>query len=100
MMNRLAVFRLKRDAGQLLLVLSDPEMALAGTVVAAPLKDVATFPVAGVLNPIVEIGQTRLALATEQLAAIPARELGEQVTVCTEHEYAIASALNRLFFGI
>lgn len=99
-MDRLAVFRLKRGADQLVLVLSDPEIALAGTVVVAPLKEAATFPVAGVLNPVVEIGGVRLALGTEQLAAIPVRELGEQVTTCLEHEYAVANAINRLFFGI
>lgn len=99
-MDRLAVFRLKRAPDQLVLVLSEPQLSLAGTVVAAPLKDSATFPVAGVLNPLIDIGSVRFVLATEQMAAIPVKELGEQQTTCIEHEYAVANAINRLFFGI
>ena len=85
---------------QLVLVVSDPVIAAAGTVVAAPLMDAETFPVAPVLNPILEIGGARLALATEQLAAISVKELGSVVASGVEYEYPIANALNRLFFGI
>ncbi|MBK8197195.1 MAG: CcdB family protein [Acidobacteria bacterium] len=99
-MNRLAVFSLRQAPDQLVLVLSDPQIALAGTVVAAPLKDAATFPVAEGLNPRIAIGDSAMVLATEQLAAIPVKSLGRQLQDCIEHEYAIANAINRLFFGI
>lgn len=99
-MDRLSVFRLRGAPDQFVLVVSDPHIAAAGTVVAAPLMDAETFPVAPVLNPILEIEGARLALATEQLAAIPVRELGAFVTSLAAFEYPIANALNRLFFGI
>ena len=83
-----------------MLVLSYPGMDLAGTVVAAPLKDAATFPVAAGLNPLISVGETQLVLATEQMAAIELKELGPQVAVCIEHECPVANAINRLFFGI
>lgn len=81
-------------------MVSDPLIAAAGTVVVVPLLDPETFPVAPVLNPVIEIGGARFALATEQLAAISVRELGLVVTSCIDQEYPIANALNRLFFGI
>lgn len=99
-MDRLAVFSLKRAPDQLVLVLSDPATASAGTVIAAPLKDAATFPQAEGLNPVLDIQGARLALATEQMAAISVKELGRQVQICVEHKYAIGNAINRLFFGI
>lgn len=99
-MDRLAVFRLKRAPGQLVLVLSDPHIAAAGTVVAAPLMELGSFPVAPILNPVIEVGGERLALATEQLAAIQVKELGDLVASGVHFEYPIANALNRLFFGI
>jgi hypothetical protein len=99
-MDRLAVCSLKRAPDLLVLVLSDPGIEAAGTVVAAPLMDAETFPVASVLNPVFELGGARFALATEQLAAVSLKELGPQVMTCIEHEYAIANAINRLFFGI
>jgi len=99
-LDRLAVFRLKNAPDQLVLVLSYPGMDLAGTVVAAPLKDAATFPVAAGLNPQISVGDTEFVLATEQMAAIALEQLGPQVAICIEHEYAVANAINRLFFGI
>jgi hypothetical protein len=99
-LDRLAVFSLKNAPDQLVLVLSYPGMDLAGTVVAAPLKDAATFPVAAGLNPPIGIGEAELVLATEQMAAIALGQLGPQVAICIEHESAIANAINRLFFGI
>jgi hypothetical protein len=99
-MERLSVFRLKRAPDQMVLVVSDPHIATAGTVVAAPLMNLETFPVAPVLNPVLDIGGMRLALATEQLAAIPVKELGALVASGVDYEYPIANAVNRLFFGI
>lgn len=99
-MDRLSVYRLKRAPDQLVLVVSDPHIATAGTVVAAPLMNLETFPVAEVLNPVIDIGGVRLVLATEQLAAIPVKELGPVVASGVEYEYSIANAINRLFFGI
>ena len=99
-MDRLVVCSLKRAPGRWVLVLSDPGIAAAGTVVAAPLMDAQTFPVASVLNPVFELHGVRLALATEQMAAIPLGELGPPVATFIEHEYPVANAINRLFFGI
>lgn len=99
-MERLSVFQLKYAPDQLVLVVSDPHIAAAGTVVVAPLISVEAFPVAPVLNPILEIGGARLALATEQLAAIAVKQLGPVVASGVDYEYPIANAINRLFFGI
>ena|SRR3990167_443790 len=99
-MDRLAVFVLRGAPERQVLVLSDPPIADSGTVIAAPLFHVDTFPIATVINPVVEIAGQSLALATEQMAAISVKSLGKQVATCTEHEYAIANAINRLFFGI
>lgn len=99
-MERLSIFHLKRAPDQLVLIVSDPHIAAAGTVVVAPLIGAEDFPVAPVLNPILEIDGAHLALATEQLAAIPVKELGPCVASGAAHEYSIANALNRLFFGI
>lgn len=99
-MDYLAVFTLKNRPGQLVLVLSHPLIAEAGSVVAAPLLDTAKFAVASTLNPVFDFGGRQVALATEQLAAIPLKELGQQVTSLEVHEYLIANAINRVFFGI
>jgi hypothetical protein len=99
-MDRLAVFTLRRAPDKHVLVLSDPGVAPAGTVIAAPLFDPATFPVAEVINPMIPVGEQTLVLAAEQMSAISIRELGRQVTTCEAHEYAVANAINRLFFGI
>ena len=99
-MDRLAVFTLKRSPKRWVMILSEPHTALTGTVVAAPLFDARAFPAAPVLNPFIEIGGVRFALATEQMAAIRVKELGEHLTSCLQHEYAVANAINRLFFGI
>jgi hypothetical protein len=53
-----------------------------------------------VLNPVFELHGVRLALATEQMAAIPLGELGPPVANFIEHEYPVANAINRLVFGI
>lgn len=99
-MDRLAVFALKSQPERLVLVLSDPKIAAAGTVVVAPLLDAARFPIASVLNPVLELNGQRFALATEQMAAIPVKALGTQAGSCLAHEYPIANAINRLFFGV
>lgn len=99
-MDRLAVFTLRRAPDRFVLVLSDPGVAAAGTVIAAPLFNPAAFPVAEVINPLIPVGEQTLVLAAEQMSAISIRELGRQVTTCETHEYAVANAINRLFFGI
>lgn len=99
-MGRLAIFSLKRTSGQLVLVLSDPAFAAAGTVMAAPLFDPETFPVAAGVNPLIPVNDQVLVLAAEQMSAISVRELGAQVATCEAQEYAVANAINRLFFGI
>ncbi len=99
-MDRLAVFRLRGAAERLVLVLSDPQIADTGAVVVAPLLDPDGFPLAPGLNPVLRIDRMDLALATEQMAAIPVKELGAQIGTCIEHEYPVANAINRLFFGI
>ncbi|MEX1252387.1 MAG: CcdB family protein [Hyphomonas sp.] len=99
-MDSLAVFRLKRAPERLVLVLSGPQIAETGCVVAAPLMDPDTFPQAIGLNPVLRLGLLPLVLATEQMAAIPLKELGPQVGTCIGHEHAVANAINRLFFGI
>jgi hypothetical protein len=99
-MDRLAIFTLKRAPDKYVLVLSDPGVAPAGTVIAAPLFDPATFPVAEVINPLISVGEQTLVLAAEQMSAISIRELGRQVTTREAHEYAVVNAINRLFFGI
>jgi len=98
--DRLAVFRLKRAPERLVLVLSDPQIAETGSVVAAPLMDPDTFPQATGLNPVLLLGLLPLVLATEQMAAIPLKELGLQAGTCIGQEHAVANAINRLFFGI
>lgn len=99
-MDRLAIFTLKRAPDLFVLVLSDPATAPAGTVIAAPLLDPASFSVAEVINPLIPVGDQTRVLAAEQMAAISIRELGEQAGTCEVHEYAVANAINRLFFGI
>ncbi|MFN7055602.1 CcdB family protein [Hyphomonas sp.] len=99
-MDYLAVFTLRKQPDRLVLILSHPLIAEASSVVAAPLLDTSRFAVAEGLNPVFDFGETRFALATEQMAAIPVKELGQQVTTLTAHEYPIANAINRLFFGI
>ncbi|MFN3312136.1 MAG: CcdB family protein [Hyphomonas sp.] len=99
-MDYLAVFTLKNRPEQLVLILSHPLVAEAGSIVAAPLLDTERFAVASILNPVFDFGGRQVALATEQMAAIPVRELGLQVTTLESHEYPIANAINRLFFGI
>lgn len=99
-MDRLAVFSLKGSPERLVLVLSDPFIQPTGTVVAAPLLDPGSFPAAAPMNPVLDLGGQKFVLATELLAAIPVKELGKQVTTCIEHEYPVANAINRLFFGI
>lgn len=99
-MDYLAVFTLKTQPDRLVLILNHPLIAEAGTVVAAPLFDADRFPVASTLNPVFDLGGRPFALATEQLAAIPLKELGQQVMSLVDHEYPIANAINRLFFGI
>lgn len=99
-MDYLAVFTLKSRPERLVLILSHPLIAEAGSVVVAPLLDTARFAVAAGLNPVFDFGETQLALATEQMAAIPVKELGQQVSTLEAHEYPIANAINRLFFGI
>lgn len=99
-MEYFAVFELKSRPGQLVVTLSHPLISEAGTVVAAPLFDAERFPIASTLNPIFELGGRSLALATEQLAAIPLKELGQKITTLEVYEYPIANAINRIFFGI
>jgi hypothetical protein len=60
-MARLAIFALTRAPERLVLVLSDPVIEVAGTVVAAPLFDADHFPIASVLNPVLEIDGQSLA---------------------------------------
>lgn len=99
-MDRLAVFTLRSAPERFVLVLSDPRIAEAGTIVAAPLLDPDRFPIASGLNPILELDSGRFALATEQMAAISVKDLGQQAGTCVAYEYLIANAINRLFFGI
>ncbi len=99
-MDYLAVFTLKNRPEQLVLVLSHPLIAEAGSVVAAPLLDTERFAVASTLNPVFDFGGRQVALATEQMAAIPVGEVGLQVTALATHEYPVANAINRLFLGI
>ena len=53
-----------------------------------------------IVTPRVEIDGAEYLIAMHLLAAVPKSELGLPEALLVQHEYAVANAINRLFFGI
>jgi len=86
--------------GYLLEVQADLLASLATTIV-VPLIPQETAPKSmGRLHPVFEIGGASFVMATQLLASIPRKELGEPVGSLSEHRYYdVANALDMLLSG-
>ncbi len=98
-MSQFDVFRAKHDAGYLLDCQPDL-LSQLNTRFCVPLlpPEIAPAP-ARRLNPAFEIEQREVIMVTQFAAAVPVRDLGEQVATLAERRYLISNALDMLITG-
>jgi toxin CcdB len=96
-----AQFKVYRLPDGLLAVDLQSDLIATGTRVVAPLiPETEALRAFTRLEPVFEIGGTRLALHTGELAAVPARLVsGPPVADLLHEDYAIRGALDMLFSG-
>ncbi len=98
-MSQFDVFHAKHGAGYLLDCQSDL-LSQLNTRFCVPLlpPEIAPAP-ARRLNPSFEIEQREVIMVTQFAAAIPVRDLSEQVATLAERRYLISNALDMLITG-
>ncbi|HYD70588.1 CcdB family protein [Azospirillum sp.] len=98
-MARFDVHRNPHGPGYLLDVQADL-MSLLNTRVVVPLLPPKEAPQpANRLNPVFDVGDERVVMVTQFLAAVPRSELGASVTSLTAHHIAIVGAIDMLLSG-
>lgn len=81
-------------------VLQYPGLETGASVLVAPLFPALELPELEVITPRVTVGGADYLIAVQLLAAVQKKELGPVEQSLETHEYAVANAMNRLFFGI
>lgn len=89
-----------RGTAQRVVVLQYPGLDTGPIRMAAPLYPSETGLVLEGVTPLVEIDGESLLQAVHLMAAVRLKELGPAEANLDAHEYPIANAINRLFFGV
>lgn len=87
------------DTKPLVVLLQNPLVDTGDFIFAAPLYAEASARPIEVLTPLISHNEEFYLLGTHLLSAIPKRSLTRCVGSALAHEYDIARALSRLFFG-
>jgi toxin CcdB len=98
-MQALTVHALKGTTRRVV-VLQHPGLDTGASVLVAPLFRASDLPELQGVTPRVSLDGEDYLIAVQLLAAIQRKDLGPVERTLAQHEYAIANAINRLFFGI
>lgn len=98
-MKALTVHTIK-GARQKVVVLQYPGLETGASVLVAPLFPASELPELEGVTPRVVIDGADHLIAVQQLAAVQRKDLGPPEQSLAAYEYAVANAINRLFFGI
>lgn len=98
-MARFDVHRMPGGAGYLLDVQADLLQAIETRVVVPLLPADRAPPPMQRLNPVLTVEGEAVVMITQNLAAVPRRELGDVLTNLSEQADAIRDALDMLFIG-
>lgn len=98
-MQALTVHALKGTTRRVV-VLQHPGLDTGASVLVAPLFRASDLPELQGETPRVSLDGEDYLIAVQLLAAIQRKDLGPVERTLAQHEYAIAKAINRLFFGI
>ncbi|MBA3069461.1 MAG: hypothetical protein FP825_13400 [Hyphomonas sp.] len=89
-----------KGAKHLVVVLQYPGLETGASVLVAPLFPASELPELEVITPRVTVRGADHLIAVQLLAAVQRKDLGPAEQTLEAHEYAVADAINRLFFGI
>lgn len=81
-------------------VLQYPGLDTGASILVAPLFPASDLPELQGVTPRVDLDGEDHLIAVQLLAAIQRKDLGPVERTLAPHEYAVANAINRLFFGI
>jgi hypothetical protein len=81
-------------------VLQYPGLDTGASILVAPLFPASDLPELQGVTPRVDLDGEDHLIAVQLLAAVQRKDLGPVERTLAQHEYAIANAINRLFFGI
>ena len=98
-MQALTVHALKGTRRRVV-VLQYPGLDTGASVLVAPLFPASDLPELQGVTPRVSLDGEDYLIAVQLLAAVQRKDLGPVERTLAQHEYAIANAINRLFFGI
>lgn len=98
-MQALTVHTLKGTKRRVV-VLQYPGLDTGASILVAPLYPAIDLPELPGVTPRVDLDGEDYLIAVQQLAAVQRKDLGPVERSLAAHEYAVANAINRLFFGI
>jgi hypothetical protein len=98
-MQALTVHALKGTTRRVV-VLQYPGLDTGASVLVAPLFPASEVPDLQGVTPKSNLDGEDYLIAVQLLAAIQRKDLGPVERTLAQHEYAVANAINRLFFGI
>ena len=81
-------------------VLQYPELDTGASILVAPLFPASDVPELQGVTPRVDLDGEDHLIAVQLMAAVQRKDLGLVELTLAQHEYAVANAINRLFFGI
>ncbi len=81
-------------------VLQHPGLDIGASLLVAPLYPAAGLPELPGITPRVDLDGEDHLIAVQLMAAVQRKDLGLVELTLAQHEYAVANAINRLFFGI
>ena len=85
---------------QRVVVLQYPGLDTGASILVAPLYPASGLPELQGVTPRVNLDGEDHLIAVQLLAAVQRKDLGPVEQTLAVHEYAVANAINRLFFGI
>lgn len=98
-MQALTVHALKGTTRRVV-VLQYSGLDTGASILVAPLFPASDLPELQGVTPRVDLDGEDYLIAVQLLAAIQRKDLGPAERTLAQHEYAVANAINRLFFGI